>query len=294
MAGRRGRPPGGTTKRATPLPKPPQAVLVKPDSLPTPLAIGVMPPEDSRLWMFVPKALQQGSQFILQDTIDWLMECRFQVRIEREYFEHPRWIAAMHPSTEERMLNNEVVSEVHMAMRIHHQLPMFPDWVVTRMSLKQSQAELAYLLMRNLENVFDRRGREALETMADRAPGQFVKLIASVALPKGTRTEEPKVGAPAVDPANIDSLLALLKTEMARRANEAKDAIDVPIDVEENDPVMPLVEKIEEIRLVTCPKSPITEIHKFANPKSQLLTRNLDRVQQFEVHDEPDEIDWDD
>lgn len=293
MAGRRGRPPG-TTKRATPLPKPPQAILVDPSRLPTPLAIGVMPPEDSKLWLFVPKALQQGSQFILQDTIDWLMERRFQVRIEREYFEHPRWIAAMHPSAEERMLNNEVVTEVHMAMRLHHQLPLFPDWVVTRMSLKQSQAELAYVLMRNLENVFDRRGKEALETMADRAPGQFVKLVASIALPKGTRVEEPKAGAPVVDQANIDSLLALLKTEMTRRTNEAKEAIDVPIDVEENDPVLPLVEKIEEIRLVTCPTSPITEIRKFTNPKSNLLTRSLDKVQPFEVHDEPDEINWDD
>ena len=45
---------------------------------------------------------------------------------------------------------------------------------------------------------------------------------------------------------------------------------------------------------MTCPTSPITEIRKFTNPKSNLLTRSLDKVQQFEVHDEPDEINWDD
>lgn len=189
--------------------------------LPDPPPAGVLPPEDSRLWRFSTKAVQQGERFIRDDTRDWFEAHDRKVVICRSYPDHPRWDLT---NSRRGGLNNEnIVSEIHMLARLNAGLPEVPAWVPVVMTVKQQQADLAYRLDRALVTVM--RGPDligSLKELLARAPGSFFKLVhertKAEAIPQGPGQVE--------DPEILNALAAKLREELERRARAERDIRD--------------------------------------------------------------------
>ena len=190
--------------------------------LPPPTAPGVMPPEDSRLWLFVPKAVQRGESFIQDDTRDWFLERERKVPIAREYLDHPRWLTGKIAETMRgKVFNGQIISEVHMLARLDAGMPEYPAWVPVRLSVRQVQADTAFRLTKLARQVLLAKGRQAMEDFATRAPGQFIKFIGTTFVPKRIETEATVVPG-GMDPETADALIAALSEELKRREDDMK------------------------------------------------------------------------
>jgi hypothetical protein len=209
-----GKPPKGWRKRNF-LPGPKHA----PVALPPPPEAGVMPPEDSRLWLFTPKSIQQGEAFIQDDTREWFEDRGRKVQIRRDYPDHPRWVlnGGMRGVTH----NGNLVSEVHLLARISAGMSEYPEWVPARMTLKQQQADLAFRLTKSARMAFLQTGNDAMRMFAQKAPGQFVKFIAATFIPRKIETEL-TVPDGQLDTETADILIEKLAEELKRREVETK------------------------------------------------------------------------
>jgi hypothetical protein len=175
-------------------------------NLPPPMPAGVLPAEDSRMWLFVPRAVQQGEAFIQDDTRDWFEDRERKVVICRDYPDHPRWI--VNNGVRARMHNAQIVSEIHMLARIMAGKPDVPAWVPARMSVKQQQSDLAYRLTKATREVFIKEGPAALEAFANKAPGQFIKFVGATFIPKQIEANVTQSPGQSMDAETADALLA--------------------------------------------------------------------------------------
>lgn len=211
--------PGPTGSGGGPLPPSPPA--------------GELPPEDSKLWVFTAKSIQGGENFIQDDTVEWFNERSGKIQICREYPDHPRWLIEGVNSVRAKMFNSHIISEIHMLARQRKGLPEYPSWVPARMSVKQAQANIAFRLTKHTGEVFRIKGREALETFAERSPGQFIKFVGATFIPKKIEAE-----LTPVDPnggltrEQTDSLLGAIAEELDRRKDEANTITVMPLDYE--------------------------------------------------------------
>ena len=201
------------------------------NKLPDPLPAGALPDENSRMWFFTPKAVQEGEAFIKDDTRAWFDDRDRKVVICREYVDHPRWMIAGAESIRAKLYNGHIVAEIHMLARIHAGLPDVPEWVPARMTVKQQQADVGFRLTKITRDVFRKQGKEAMELFADKQPGQFIKFIAATFIPKQIETtlnsnpnEMPKE--------QIGQIIDALEEELNRRAEEAKLVSEQPMDYE--------------------------------------------------------------
>ena len=185
---------------------------------PDPLPAGVMPDEMSPLWYFTNKANRLGERHILDDTRDWFRDRGFSVQICRSYPDHPRWQVRKPrgESLQVDLANNEIVAEIHMLARIHAKLPDMPDWVAKRVAVKHLQSGLAYEILNGIGRSWRKYGQEALDTLAQHKPAQFIK-IATTMLPRTTIHET----APPVQSTEvINEPARMVEEELTRRQND--------------------------------------------------------------------------
>jgi hypothetical protein len=216
--------------------------------LPAPPPAGELPTEGSPLWFITPKAAQQGQDWIKDDTRQWFEDRGGLVQIGRVYLDHPRWaVGAAERTMRGRMNNQNIVAEVHMLARVSAGLPEFPAGMATKLTVKQLQADTGFQLMRAARSVFQAKGRQALNDFADRAPGQFVKFMASISVPKRIETEVTTT-AGALDPEAADALIAALTAELQRRERDMK-VINAAggIDLPDTQPVVELLTAAKEL-----------------------------------------------
>ena len=198
--------------------------------LPVPPPAGTLPPDDSRLWVFVPKAVQQGEAFIQEDTREWFADRDFKVQVCRSYPDHPRWLASGRDSLRVKMHNSHIISEIHMLARTHLGLPDMPPWVAARMSVKQQQADLAYRLTKSARDVFLREGKLAIETFASKAPGQFIKWVSNTFIAKQIEQQVTVTPGGGISPEEADNMLEMIAEELRRRADDAQATVITPLD----------------------------------------------------------------
>lgn len=265
--------------------------------LPVPPPAGQFPPEDSRLWLFVPKAVQQGEAFIQEDTRDWFRERGGKVQIARVYMDHPRWLPLSKQTLRAQMHNAHIVSEIHILARLAAGLPEMPSWVAARMTVKQQQADLNYRLVKTARDVYLLKGKDAMMTFADRAPGQFLKWLSGTWVPKKVETETTVTPGQLIDPETADQLLEALGEELKRRQDEASlQAKTHVLDFEDLDTdaaatLMAQAEAFDRAKGLGHP----AEARK---PGSLILTHRLQDVVDLEadVPDErpaPEPVEWD-
>lgn len=261
--------------------------------LPAPLAAGILPPDDSRMWLFVPRSVQQGESFIQDDTRDWFDDRDRKVVICREYPDHPRWVVLKGNNIRARMHNSHIVSEVHMLARLHAGRPEYPDWVPARMTVKQQQADLAFRLAKVTRDTFIKHGKDAMEAFASKAPGQFIKSLFATYIPKKIESDVIVRPGEVIDPEAADQILAVLNEELRRRADEAKLVATTNV-LDYNAPA----DAVEMLELATNEFTAATEcgpserIGALRDPTHMALTQHLNRVVDLEA-DVPTEVEWD-
>ncbi len=262
--------------------------------LPPPMPPGQIPPDDSRLWLFIPKAITQGERWIQDDTRDWFMDAGGlpAAQVRRDYPTHPRWmVGAAGKTSRGSMLNEGIVSEIHLLIRITAGLPDVPSWVPARLSLKQQQADLAYRLTKTARGVFVEKGRKAMEDWAERAPGQFLKFIGSTFVPKQIEQNVTVTPGQSMDPETADQIMAALAAEIKRREEETQHLRHHPNDYEGG----PVIENIQ----AAADELEAAVGDRLGTSKSWITTaRRLGRVIDIEADDievvEPaGEIEWD-
>lgn len=256
--------------------------------LPAPLPAGVLPPEDSRMWQFVPRAVQQGEAFIQDDTRDWFDDRDRKIVICRDYPDHPRWI--VNPGVRARMHNAQIIAEIHMLARITAGKSDVPAWVPARMSVKQQQSDLAYRLTKATREVFIKEGREALEAFAAKAPGQFIKFVGATFIPKQIEANVTQSAGQTMDPETADALLAAISEELKRRQDEAKEIAEVrPLDYDAPAEIVDMVKQsADTFHMATEPNySPGSSKH--GHPVS--LSVGLTKVVDLEADVQP-EVNW--
>lgn len=260
--------------------------------LPAPLAAGILPADDSRMWLFVPRSVQQGESFIQDDTRDWFDDRDRKVVICREYPDHPRWVVLKGNNIRARMHNSHIVSEVHMLARLHAGKPEYPDWVPARMTVKQQQADLAFRLTKATREVFVKRGKDALEMFADKAPGQFVKFVGATFIPKKIESDVTVRPGEVLDPEAADQILAALNEELQRRADEAK--LVATTDVLDYDAPADVVDMVADTAgtFAAATEHGAERVGALRDPAHRALTQHLDKVVDLEA-DVPSETEWD-
>lgn len=261
--------------------------------LPAPLAAGILPADDSRMWLFVPRSVQQGESFIQDDTRDWFDDRDRKVVICREYPDHPRWVVLKGNNIRARMHNSHIVSEVHMLARLHAGKPEYPDWVPARMTVKQQQADLAFRLTKATREVFVKRGKDALEMFADKAPGQFVKFVGATFIPKKIESDVTVRPGEVLDPEAADQILAALNAELQRRADEAK--LVATTDVLDYDAPADVVDMVADTAGTFAAATEVGSLESVGamrDPAHRALTQHLDKVVDLEA-DVPSETEWD-
>lgn len=261
--------------------------------LPAPLAAGILPPDDSRMWLFVPRSVQQGESFIQDDTRDWFDDRDRKVVICREYPDHPRWVVLKGNNIRARMHNSHIVSEVHMLARLHAGKPEYPDWVPARMTVKQQQADLAFRLTKATREVFVKSGKEALESFASKAPGQFVKFVGATFIPKKIESDVTVRPGEVLDPEAADQILAALNEELQRRADEAK--LVATTDVLDYDAPADVVDMVADTAGTFAAATEVGSLERVGalrDPKHIGLTQHLNKVVDLEA-DVPSETEWD-
>jgi len=268
------------------MPGPPRRSSIK---LPLPPPAGVMPIEDSRLWVFVPKAVQSGEAFIQDDTREWFAERDFKVQIARDYPDHPRWLANSKnkSSIRVKMHNAHIVSEVHMMARIHAGLPDVPAWVPARMTVKQQQADLAYRLTKATRDIWLQEGKGALQSFAQKAPGQFVKFVGSTFIPK--QLEVQNIPSDAISTEAADMILSEIAAELQRRSDEAKVISGVPLDYDApGDAVKNIQEVGEAFREAIGEKYPGAVAN---SPENLMVASRLNLLE--DIMTDADPVNWD-
>ena len=214
--------------------------------LPEPLPAGVLPPEDSRMWHFTPRAVQEGEAYIKDDTREWFENRDRKVVICRAYPDHPRWQVAGSQSIRAKLYNGTITAEVHMLARIDIGRPDVPEWVPARMTVKQQQADLGFRLVKTTRDIFRKKGKDAMELFAERAPGQFIKFIGATFVPKQIETQL-NTNPNELSKETVGEYLELIADELSRRADEAGVlARGFPLDY--NSPLdQTLKDKVEDI-----------------------------------------------
>lgn len=261
--------------------------------LPAPLAAGILPPDDSRMWLFVPKSVQQGEAYIQDDTRDWFRDRDSKVVICRDYPDHPRWVPLKTNSLRARMHNSQIVSEVHMLARLAAGKPEYPDWVPARMTVKQQQADLSFRLTKATREVFVKAGKDAMEAFAQKAPGQFIKFVGATFIPKKIESDVTVRPGEILDPEVADQILVALNEELARRAEEAK--LQATTDVMDYDAPAEIVDMVADTAGVFAEATitgPGESVGVLRDPSQPALQRNLKRVVDLEA-DVPAETEWD-
>jgi len=260
--------------------------------LPAPLAAGILPPDDSRMWLFVPKAVQQGESFIQDDTRDWFDERERKVVICRDYPDHPRWLIAAANGIRAKMHNAHIVAEVHMLARLHAGKSDYPDWVPARMTVKQQQADLAFRLSKVARETFVKEGKAAMEAFAAKAPGQYIKTMMATFIPKKIESDVTIRPGEVIDPEAADQILAALNEELKRRAEEAKVVATTNVldyeDIDVAEAIQGAATAFERATVV----SPTERVGDLRMPASVHLTDGLKRVVDLEA-DVPSETEWD-
>lgn len=263
--------------------------------LPAPLAAGILPAEDSRMWLFVPKAVQQGESFIQDDTRDWFDDRDRKVVICREYADHPRWIVLSNKNMRAVMHNAHIISEVHMLARLHAGRPEYPDWVPARMTVKQQQADLAYRLSKATREVFVKHGKEAMETFASKAPGQFIKFVGATFVPKKIESDVTVRPGELIDPETADQLLSALSDELKRRQEEAKVVATTHVmDYDAPADVVDTVQDTAGVFRQSVELRPTDRVAAMRSGTSLTLADGLQKFQDLEA-DVPSEaeVEWD-
>lgn len=256
--------------------------------LPEPLPAGQLPAEDSRMWLFVPEAVQQGERYIQQDTYDWFEDRDRCVPVAREYRDHPRWIIAGAEAVRAKIHNAKIASEVHLLIRKHNQLPEVPSWVPARMSLKQQQSDLAWKLTKITRDALIRHGSTAMTDFASRAPGQFLKFVAATFIPKKVEVEQTVTPGGSLEPEQADELIRALTDELKRRQEEATVVNANPMDYDApGEPLQILDGFAQEIHEA----SGDTAIGASKNAEPYNLTKRLSMVSN--VIDLNEAVDWD-
>lgn len=212
--------------------------------LPPVLPAGQLPPENSNMWLFTPKSVQQGERFIQDDTRQWFAERNFLVPVQRHYRDHPRWLVAGETSRRAAISNGNITSEIHMLIRLHNGLPEYPEWVNARMAIKVQQADLAYKLTKATRDTWLKHGKQALEDFAQRAPAQFVKFVATTFVPKKVEVEQVSDGS-GLDSEERGMLLKALADELKRRQDQA--LVDGTVTVLDYEPQNDLVETMNDL-----------------------------------------------
>ncbi len=221
-----------------------------------PLPAGQLPPEDSPLWQYPRKAIENAATHIQDDTREWAAEvCDNLLVVCREYPTHPRWqhrVTGKDETVQQYRINSNICAEVHMLARELAGKDRLPDWAWARLTIKQTQATTAARLMDVMRKDFAAHGAEALRDMRERAPNQYMKLITSVFAPKRTEhdiTITHQQADTVIDPGQAERMIDLLKTELERRANatyiEAKIISDIdPLEHPGPDPEMLVHEQV--------------------------------------------------
>jgi hypothetical protein len=257
-------------------------------NLPPPMPAGVLPAEDSRMWLFVPRAVQQGEAFIQDDTRDWFEDRERKVVICRDYPDHPRWI--VNNGVRARMHNAQIVSEIHMLARIMAGKPDVPAWVPARMSVKQQQSDLAYRLTKATREVFIKEGPAALEAFANKAPGQFIKFVGATFIPKQIEANVTQSPGSSMDAETADALLAAIAEELQRRQDEAKEVAAVrPLDYEPPAEIVDMVRQTAETFHMAT--EPMMSPGSAKNGHPWNLSHGLPKVIDLEA--DVEEVDWD-
>ncbi len=200
-------------------------------TLPATLPAGEFPPEDSRLWNFTPKSIVQGENWIQDDTREWFEDQDRKVVIGRSYPTHPRWMVTS-PTMRTKLMNDGIISEIHMLARISAGLPEFPAWVPARLTVKQLGADLNFRLTKATRQAWLTHGARAMQDFAERAPGQFVKFVASTFIPKQIEQNVTVNPGQTMTPEQLDLVLQSVAAEMDRRKVEAQELLNSPMDYE--------------------------------------------------------------
>lgn len=201
--------------------------------LPAPLPAGQIPPDDSRLWMFVPKAISAGERWVQDDTREWFANLGGVVQVRRDYPTHPRWLVGAAGNTLRGAVMNEgIVSEIHLLVRITAGLPDMPSWVAARLSLKQTQADLSYRLTKLARGTLITQGPTAMKDWAERSPGQFLKWIGATFVPKQIEQNVTLSAGQSLEPEVAQAVIDAIAAEVERRAEEAQKLAVNPTDYE--------------------------------------------------------------
>lgn len=201
--------------------------------LPPPPPAGELPPEDSRLWKFIPKAVAAGEAWIQEDTRDWFEDHDRKVQVCRNYPTHPRWMVGAAANTSRgAMLNEGIISEIHMLVRLTAGMADVPAWIPARLAVKQVQADLAHRLTKTTRGVFLEKGKQAMHDFADRAPGQFIKFIAATFIPKQIEQEVTVRPGGTMDPETADAMIEAFAAELKRREEETARLKADPLEYE--------------------------------------------------------------
>jgi hypothetical protein len=267
--------------------------------IPAPLPAGVLPEETSKMWKFVPAAIQMGEKFIQEDTRAWFAEREFKVQVARAYPDHPRWQVQRKHSKQMHTNNEEIVSEVHMLVRLHNGLPEYPDWVNARVVVKTVQSDLAYRFAKALRTDFLKGGMEAIETLRQRSPGQYLRLVENHIKAKNVQPET--ADGLGLDKDERSMLLKALADELKRRQQEAEMAATV--DVMDYEPVHDAREVMQDtmVRMSeAAAEGCVGQALPTRGPRME-MTWNLGKVENIldtYVEEEPEkpksQFDWED
>lgn len=202
--------------------------------LPDPLPPGEMPDENSRIWSYPPAAIKHGEAHIQADTREWFAQKDGVVAISRFYPDHPRW--NLGADKKSNILNDQICGEIHMLARISAGMAELPAVAIRQMEVKQVQADTAFRLVSAVRKVSTpERLMDTLERLADRQPGQYLKLVRDLArstyLPAGV---EPVQHTP--DAKQLDAIIGALGDELKRREREMKIINVNPQDVDFTEP----------------------------------------------------------
>jgi hypothetical protein len=173
-----------------------------------------------------------------------------------------------------------------MLARIKAGLSDVPAWVPARMTVKQQQADLAYRLTKATRDVWLQEGKGALQSFAQKAPGQFVKFVGSTFIPK--QLEVQNIPSDAISTEAADMILSEIAAELQRRSDEAKHLSNAPLDYDApGDPVKNVRELGEAFRVAVDEKYPGT----LYIPERLENVSGLNRV--VDIMTDADPVDWD-
>lgn len=251
--------------------------------LPPPPPPGELPDENSRLWCYPPAAIRLGEAHIKPDTRVWFEEKAGDVQIGRFYPDHPRWNLVENKKS--RILNDQICGEIHMLARLAAGLPELPACAIRQMETKQVQADTAYRLLAAVRKVSTpERLEETLTLLADRQPGQYLKLVRDLA----RATYVPAGNEPIhqnADAKQLDVLIEGLVAEMKRREDEMKIISVNPQDVEFTDPSVAFMDRAKRIHDATG-QIPTKSIGVAMRPEGESVNRLKHVVDVSEVYDD--------